>query len=100
MSIRSYVAGPLLALSLASCATLGVDAGTIAQIQNAAVAACGFLPAASTIVNIIGTNSPGLQTAQAIAIAICQAMQPQTARGLIARTPTVAGVRVDGRFVR
>ncbi len=100
MTFRSIMAGPLLALSLASCATLGVDAGTIAQIQNATVAACAFLPTASTIINILAQNNTQLQSAQAIAIAICQVVVPTAARGLVARPTTVAGVRVDGRFVR
>lgn len=92
-----------LALSLGACATLGTgglgSSDTIIAIQNAAVAACSFLPTAGTIANIIKANDPKLITAEAVAAAICAAIAPTTQHALIATTPKVDGVAIVGAFV-
>lgn len=105
MTLRNYIAGPLLAVSMSACSTLGgIDPATITAIQNAATSACGFLPTVSVVLALLGTNNPSLQTAQQIAAAICNAVVPPAsvaARGAAPRgTPTVAGVVIDGKFVR
>lgn len=97
--MRSVFVG-LMALGLASCSTIGIDAGTIANIQNTVVSVCGYLPTASTIINILGQNSPQLQSAQAIAQAICGAVGPSGGRGLLRVNPVVKGVPIQGKFVR
>lgn len=84
----------LAAVALGGCATNGtippVIGGTtppvqnditnaITQVQNAAVLACGFLPTATTVANIIGTLTgvgPATQAATTIAAQICAAVVP------------------------
>lgn len=90
-----------LALSLGACATLQSPLGnsnTIIKIQNAAIAACAFLPTAQTIASILAANDPKLATAEAVAAAICAAIQP-TAHALIYVAPAVDGVQIVGAFV-
>ncbi len=104
MTFRSLVAGPLLALSLASCSTVPIDTGTITQIANAAVLICGFRPLTSTIIEIWAKGNNSAQSYQAIADAICALVAPSTAaRGLIARPRSavdLTGITIYGSFVR
>ena len=105
MRIRIFAALALLSLSLSACAT-GPDgkiippkpADVISTIRQIAVNACGFLPLAETVRDILAS---GQYTAPAaIAEAICTSVRSATAvRGQVSR-PTVAGVAVKGRFVR
>jgi predicted lipoprotein len=95
------------ALLLASCKEV-----TVEEIQRATVQACNFLPTAVTIASFIPAAGPYLVTANAVAGAICDALQdqqpttPMTAKrrgtGTISVQVFVAGasVSVQGRFVR
>ena len=44
---------------------------TAADVQQAAVQACGFLPTASTVASILTAGNPAVDTAASIASAIC-----------------------------
>ena len=89
------------ALSLSGCAgiTAATTATIISQVQQATVLACGFLPTASTIANILAAGNPAVQAVSAVATAICTAVTAKVARrgGAI---PNVNGVAVHGRFVQ
>ena len=97
-----------MALALSACAggnlvlpnlTGGTVTITPAQVQNAAVQACGFLPTAATVAGLI-TASPYLATASAVAGAICAAVAPAKAGGKLRGAPMVNGVAIHGKFVR
>lgn len=70
---------------------------TVQQVQAAAVAACAFLPTATTVASLIASNNPTLNTASAIAAAICAAVTAKSAP-LGGSGPVVAGVPVKGQF--
>ncbi len=93
-------------LLLNGCATPGgappTTADIIKQVQQASVVACGFLPLAATVAAIISSGT--LSGPFAIASAICAAV---TSTGSLdgglrrsATPPRVAGVVIQGRFVR
>jgi hypothetical protein len=105
-------------LSLGACGTNSTgttgstgDATTDAII-NGTVKACGFLPAVSTVTSIIASfvagGTPINDLVVSVARSICGAVSPPKtaamARSAAAATPAgppmVAGVRVEGRFVR
>ena len=103
--MRHVIFATAVATALASCATTGTNtAVTAASIQSAAVAACNFLPDASTIANIL-TASPIAATAEGIAAIICSAVtgQPAAAVKRRASAPTVfingRAIAVTGHFV-
>ena len=89
-------------VALAGC----VSTSGVSTIQQTVVAACGFLPTATTIEDIINLNSPVLATATEIAKAICAAVTVKggaggpTARGPGVGPATVHGVHIHGKFVR
>jgi len=94
-----------VAAALASCTTSGTGTPlTTADVQNAAVAACSFLPDAATITNIL-TASPIAATAEGVAAIICSAVTGQPASGVKRRAsaPTVVingeAIPVTGHFV-
>jgi hypothetical protein len=93
------------ALMLGGCATTGgtvTTAQLISDAQQAATVACGFVPTAATVANIISVGNPLISTASAIAQAICSAVAaaPTTAAGKFrGALPTVNGVVIHGRFV-
>jgi len=72
---------------------------TAADVQAAAVSACGFLPTAATVANIIAAGNPTLTTATTVAQAICSAVTAHGGR-LGGAAPNVNGVAVHGRFVK
>jgi len=92
------------AFPLAACQTTSSsDSGTITAIQQAAVAACSFLPTVETVAGILAAGSGTVATAAAIAEAICAAVTPSTnksARLKLESTPTVDGVPIVGVFVK
>lgn len=95
---KSLLALPVMAL-LAACSTTGtLTAPTAASIQAAAVAACGFLPTASTVANLLTTNA-NVQSAEAVAAMICNAVVAKGGR-LGGAAPSVNGVAIHGQFVR
>jgi hypothetical protein len=71
------------------------------QVEDAAVAACGFLPAATTIATIISA-SPSVLTATQIAQLICSAVTKKSAVRGSHPTVNVGGkaVVVEGKFVK
>lgn len=100
-------------VSLGSCAGTSVTPATIqsavAQVQQAAVVACGFLPTAATVSGILTTLVPGagavdqmvISAAQQICAAVASlAPGKASARLRAAAPPTVNGVPVHGRWVR
>ncbi len=96
----------LLALGLAGCATTPGNIGSstgIKDIQNAAVAICKFLPAATFVSDLLLSGNVIASSATSIAAQICQAVTTNPlADGPGAKNyrPHVNGVRVQGRFVR
>ena len=120
--MRKVLLACTAALALSGCAQLqtifgGITSATptqlVVDVEQAAVAACNFLPTAETVAGIIAVGNPALATATAIANAICAAVSPKTqiAQSLLsspamrsvvkpnATVPTVAGVPVHGTFV-
>jgi len=96
--MRHFIFAATAATALASCATTGTNTTvTTSAIQSAAVAACNFLPDASTIANIL-TASPIAATAESIAAIVCSAVtgQPAAAVKRRANAPTVV---IDGRAI-
>jgi len=86
------------ALALTACQNAPAG-GTVAQAQNFAIAACGYLPTAETILAILAKKSSQLDNAEAIAAAICAAVRPKIAT-FVARAPAVLGVPIKGKFVK
>ncbi len=82
-------------------------ASIIAQVQSYTKIACGFVPTASTIINIIGGAVPGATVATSIAEAVCAAISPpmlagrkafvaKTVKGYRVTPGAVNGVRIEG----
>ena len=88
-------------IALGGCGTTGgLSAPTIAEVQAAAVAACSFLPTATTVANIIAAGNPLVDTAASIAAAICSALAAnKSSARKRATVPTVNGIVIHGRFV-
>jgi hypothetical protein len=84
------------------------DTAVVQSIQNAAVTACGFLPTASTVANILlVSQQPAVGMVTTIAAGICSAVtqvQPGavTQMGLMSVPvpPTYNGVTIEGEFVK
>jgi hypothetical protein len=108
-------------ISLGACATIppvstgggvsippSIGGVTVQQIQDAAVKACKFVPTAQTVAGIIASFFPGGSAANdvvsVVVNSICSAIAPTAAQAKFgprrAGPPTVAGVRVQGYFVR
>lgn len=103
--MRKIALAALIAAStLAGCATTGgVPNINVQDVQNAALAACSFLPTASTVANIIAAGNPALQTAEAVAQAICAAVAVASPSGKLGGSialPTVNGVVIHGTWVK
>lgn len=82
---------------------------TVQAIQDAAVKACGFLPAISTVSAIITSFIPGAGATNAlvtqVASSICNAVAPKNQSSLRRAGPPVVQtpngpVTVNGQFVR
>lgn len=89
-------------LALAGCTTTPGSDDPVSAAQNAAKAACKYLPTAETVADIIKVGDPRLATAKAIANAICDAINPQTPAGIMTLfkpAPTVDGVVIRGERV-
>jgi hypothetical protein len=93
------------AFALGACTTAGIPtltAPTAAQVQAAAVIACGFVPTVTTVTNILTTNT-NVQSAEAIAALICKAVaggKHVAGTKLGGALPSVNGVVINGSFVR
>lgn len=83
------------------------DTAEVQAIQNAAVTACGFLPTATTVANVLlASQQPAVGMATTIAAGICAAVtqvQPGavTQMGVMSEpvVPTYNGVKIEGEFV-
>ena len=96
--MRQSILAVSVAAALASCTTSGIGTTiTIAEVQNAAVAACQFLPDAATITNIL-TASPVAATAESVAAIICSAVASQPASG-VKRRATAPTVVINGTTI-
>ncbi len=93
--MRRALLGAALALALPGCVTSSGTTLNVQDVQAAAVAACAFLPTATTVASLIAANNPALTTASAIAAAICAAVTAKSAP-LGASGPAVAGVPIRG----
>lgn len=108
--MRKLLIAAALSCGLAGCATTsGTPSIDVGQVQQAAIAACGFLPTVETVVGIIatfatgGAAAPVVATAEGVAEAICSAVVPKAAArrgGAPAAPPAVNGVVIHGQFVR
>ena len=96
-------------VALSSCASTGgisptQVASVVAQVQAATSAACGYLPAASSVANILATFiSGGALVAggvESAAGAICSALAAKAGRFGASRTVRVHGVVLSGHYVR
>lgn len=95
----------LLLSACASSGTVSSSATTtnaqVEQVRKTAVQICGYLPLASTVVNIFASSNPLLTTSVGVAQAICNAVTNRPlADGPGDRTPRVGNVVVRGKFVR
>lgn len=95
-----------VALLAASCAGQPAPDGSpsfVQQVQSAAVSACGFLPQAQSVGNLIQANPTQMQQAATLANAVCNALAntalPRTAPGTPV-TLRVSNVPVEGTLVR
>ena len=99
----------VLAMTLAGCSTVALKPGTgplssrpgtIGKVVVASQVACGFIPTAATVSNILGAGVPGLGTVAAIAGAICAAVAPlSSGPGLEGvKQGFVGGIKVQGAF--
>jgi hypothetical protein len=96
--MRNAMLALAAAVTLAACATTGTGTTvTISDVQNAAVAACAFLPDATTITNIL-TASPIAATAESIAAIICSAATGQPAAA-VKRRATAPSVVINGETI-
>jgi hypothetical protein len=113
--MRKLLAVPVLAIGLSGCLTAGtapvvtpvtpeVETSPdvyIARIQQATVAACGFLPTANFVADLFLSENQTFETVSAFAKAICGAVVKQARIAKAQRRqPVVAGIVVEGRFVR
>jgi hypothetical protein len=101
---KLFFAAPVaVALALGGCATGSVTAttvaATVAQVQQATILACNFLPTAATVASILSGGNPLVSTASAIAQAICTAVTTKAARQG-GPAPSVGNVVIHGRFVK
>lgn len=105
--------------ALAGCASVGttptppivttgnasIDAFA-AKVQDATIAACRFKPTVDTVAGIFLSGNPIYTTVSGIVNAICDAVSPPLVasvkrRGPASSTPpTVAGVVIEGQFIR
>lgn len=98
--MRKIIFASLAALSLASCTALPTGGQTIdiALVQRIAVGACGFLPTASTVLNIFSAGNALVMTAESVAGSICAAITAKASRRG-GPGPSVNGVAIHGTYV-
>lgn len=94
----AVIAGAVITSGCAKKPDGSVD--IVATAQNVALTGCGFVPKVETVLSIVNVNDPALQTGVAIGNAICQAVILPAGAPKGVAAPMVAGVKVDGRFVR
>lgn len=80
--MRKFLGPIIFPLGLAACASAQIAANMTLLTQDVAaitVPLCSFLPVEQSIATIFNAGSPALQTANAIASAICASVSPATA---------------------
>lgn len=93
---KLLMAAPLAAMmTFGGCATAPAPDDVVKFIQDGAVAACSFLPAAATVAAILA-SIPDYST---VVKSICDAVTAKSAR-LGGAPVTVNGVPVSGHFIR
>ena len=105
----AIISASALSLALGACSTTqtaNINA-EISQVQQAAVAACSFLPTTATVAAILSALVPGAapieQIAATTASQICSAVSNVKLSGRLGGAvaqPMVNGVPVHGRFVQ
>lgn len=87
-----------LAASVSGCQNGVVDQSKIDQVQQIAVAVCGFLPTVTTVANLI---APGISVIPSeVAQAICNAVRPPAGAPRGTAGAYVGKVKIEGQFVR
>lgn len=94
-------------LLLSTCAALGLSACittsggvSVSSVQQAAVLACNFLPAATTVTSLILANNATAITVEELAAAICAVVAPKTAkRRSVPGVVIPPGLKIEGHFV-
>jgi hypothetical protein len=81
-----------------------VSPATILKVQAATVKACGFLPAAETVAQLVAPGNPGVAVASVLAQRICGAVgaPKQMWAGVMSNpnpVPMVDGVVIEGEFI-
>jgi hypothetical protein len=100
------VAAAAAAVGLAGCTPSSVgNSAEISQIQQAAVAACAFLPTVTTVADILAKNSSAVATAEQVAAAICAAVVPAPKTSskfklTLIEPINLSGITIDGKFVK
>jgi len=102
--MRKLMLGTALSafITLGGCTTNGTQpAGgiTIQDVQNAAVAACSFLPTAASIASLLTAN-PAVATASQVAALICEAVTAKPPASAKLRGPNAITVVVNGKTVK
>lgn len=93
-SIFPAVAAACLAMSLGACDNPNV-ASVVKAAQTATALACGFLPTASAIANVL-TKAPEAQDAQTIAKLICANVNKPATYGVAASFGDQEHGKIDG----
>lgn len=81
-----------------------IDAFAV-KVQDATIAACKFKPTIDTVAGIFLSGNPIYTTVSGVVNAICNAVNPPIVastkrRGPASTPPTVAGVLIEGQFIR
>lgn len=98
--LKIVASAAILSLSAAGCQTLPDNASVIDRIQAAAIAACGYVPTAEFVLELLDLDWQGADRITSIVDAICAALAPSpAARSAVSAAPAVGGVPVQGQFV-
>jgi len=103
MKIKALIVASVLALSGCNEVNQEQINAAIGSVQKSAAAICGFVPLASSIVDIFHANGGGFSSTLDVARQICGAItvsHTSYRRTGVAPPPTLYGVPVRGRFVR
>ena len=101
--MRKFLMSSAVALALTGCATTPTSSINIPQVQSLATSICGFLPLATTVLGLFGTNP--LASALDVATLICNAVVPTKSAARLRASPArgpivVNGIVIQGQFVR
>lgn len=111
---RGVTLASVLSVSLCGCNAIGQQIGSGAvtgaltqveqDVQAFTTNLCAYVPTVETVAEIFAANNPAYQTVAAIGDAICAAVSSPVVGAKTVRkrlgTHTVAGVTVNGHFVK